>query len=81
MIFARGEMNFTMHDPQRQLLQELEWGCDQRGVAMTYAFIMRQEPNADWPKINAAIRERWKGKNALARVKEMAWKFAEGKEI
>ncbi len=71
-----------MHDPQGQLLLELGWGCDQKSIAMTYAFIMRQEGDkADWPRINQAIRERWPAKGALNRIKVMAWKFAEGMEI
>jgi hypothetical protein len=46
----------------------------QESVAITYAFIMRQEPDADWWRINAAICRRWKGATALERVKRMAWK-------
>ncbi len=68
-----------MHDPQQQLLDEIGWGCSQENIARTYAFIIRQEGDAaDWHKINAAIKARWKGKSALGRVKKMAWKFAQG---
>jgi hypothetical protein len=69
-------MTITMGDPVGTIFEEIAGGATQESVAMTYAFIMRQEPNADWPRINAAILGRWKSKKALARVKEMAWKFA-----
>ena len=70
-----------MHDPQGQLLRELHYpGITQESVAITYAFTIRQLGNtADWPRINAAIMARWKGKTALARVKEMAWKRLESR--
>jgi len=41
---------------------------------------MRQEPKADWPRINRAIMDRWPGKTALERVKTLAWKYYEGRE-
>ncbi len=48
----------------------------QASVAVAYAFIIWQQgPEADWPRINAAIRKRWKGKSALGRVKRMAWGY------
>ena len=73
-------MRIEMHNPQAVLLQELELpGVTQESVALTYAFILRQEPQtADWPTINAAIKRRWKGRTALARIKERAWQIAEG---
>jgi hypothetical protein len=62
-----------MVNPQRVILAELAAGATQKSVALTYAFILRQElTTADWAKINAAIIERWP--KGLARVKEMAWK-------
>ncbi len=72
-------LNFTMDDPQGQLLEELTWPeVTQASVAMTYAYIIRQQGDAaDWKRINRAIRERWKGRTALGRVKTMAWKFGE----
>lgn len=75
-----GKINLTieMHEPQRQILEELTWKhITQASVAITYAFIMAQEPNADWPKINKAIMAKWKGKTALERVKVMAWKHVD----
>ena len=71
-------MTITMHDPQGQLLTELGCkGITQDSIALTYAFILRQEPRAaDWPRLNAAIMARWKGKSALKRIKKKAWKYA-----
>lgn len=68
-----------MHDPQGQLLEELGLpGVTQRSVALTYAFCIRQlGDKADWPKINDAIRKRWRGQTSLKRVKEMAWKYVD----
>lgn len=64
-----------MVDPVSVIFRELaDPQVTQASVALTYAFIMRQEPHADWARINGAICNRWKGKSALTRVKEMAWK-------
>lgn len=74
-------MTITMHNPQEVLLRELDLpGITQESVALTYAFIMRQEGDkADWPTINRAIQQRWKGKAALRRIKERAWAIVEGR--
>lgn len=68
-------LTIEMGDPQGHLLEELKWkGITQESVAITYAFLIMQErDSADWPKVNAAIRERWKGKSALNRIKKLAW--------
>jgi len=65
-----------MFHPQDQLLRELRWpGITQASVAITYAFLIEQEGSAaDWPKVNAAIQARWKGRTALDRIEKMAWK-------
>jgi hypothetical protein len=68
-----------MHNPQAVILREIATGHSQKSVALTYAFILKQEfKTADWPRINRAISERWKSRSALERVKQMAWKFAQG---
>ncbi len=69
-------LTIEMNDPQGQILEELTWrGITQESVALTYAFTIAQEgKTADWSKINAAICAKWKGKTALSRIKEMAWK-------
>ena len=70
------KLTIEMHDPQGQLLEELTWrGVTQDSVALTYAFCIVQLGNsADWPRINAAIRSKWRGKTALTRVKQSAWR-------
>lgn len=71
-------MIIELHNPQELILREIaDSRITQESVALTYAFILRQEPKtADWAKINAAIMQRWKGKTALTRIKERAWKLA-----
>lgn len=71
-------MKIEMHDPQGVIMREIaDPGMKQKDVALTYAFIMRQCGDAaDYARINAAIRERWKGRDSLARIKELAWEFA-----
>ncbi len=68
-----------MHDPEGQLLAELKYpGITQRSVAITYAFLIAQcGKTANWPKVNRAIMRRWKGRTALSRIKEQAWKTVE----
>ncbi len=72
-------LTLEMDDPQGHILEELTWkGITQDSVAITYAFIIAQLGDAaDWRKVNAAIRAKWKGKSALPRIKEMAWKQVE----
>lgn len=74
-------MIIELSNPQEIILRELaDPRITQDSVALTYAFILRQEPKtADWPRINAAIMARWKGKTALARIKERAWRYAENR--
>lgn len=73
------KLDIEMFQPQEQLLREITLpGTTQASVAITYAYIIAQESDkADWPTLNAAIRERWKSPSALKRVKEMAWKHVE----
>lgn len=71
-------LTIEMDDPCGQIMQELTWpGITQRSVALTYAFIIAQEPRADVSKINAAIQAKWKGRTALERIKTLAWKQVE----
>ncbi len=64
-----------MVDPQKVILRELASGMhSQKSIALTYAFVMRQEgESADYRTINSAIMARWP--KGLERVKKMAWKF------
>lgn len=64
--------------PQQQILGEIaDARLRQRDIAMTYGLIMKlgQQNEVDWAAINTAIQNRWP--KGLARIKEMAWKFAE----
>ena len=74
----RRRLTIEMHNPVRQIFEELNQpGITQASVAITYAFIIAQEPHADWTKINAAIQVRWKGNTALERIKMAAWKYVD----
>ena len=69
------KLTIEMHNPVGQIMDELAMKeITQASVAITYAFVMAQEPDADFAAINAAIRARWKGKTALTSIKEAAWK-------
>ena len=71
-------LTIEMVNPERQIMEEIRNGVGQDSVAITYAFCIAQLGDAaDWPAINAAIQERWKGKTALRRVKESAWRHVE----
>lgn len=71
-------LTIEMNDPVGVIMREVEDPKLKQGdVALTYAFIIAQEPDADFSAINAAIRKRWKGKSALGRIKEAAWKQIE----
>jgi len=50
----------------------------QADVAYVYYKVMQEWGDAaNWPVINAAIMDRWKGKTSLRRIKKMAWEFYE----
>jgi hypothetical protein len=72
-------LTIEMHDPEGTILSELaSKAVPQSSIAITYAFLIAQEENtADWPKINQAIRERWRGRAALERIKKQAWKHVD----
>lgn len=74
-------MTAELHNPVDLIFREIaNPKMRQIDVAYTYAFILRQEPKtAPWENINWAIMQRWPGKSALTRIKETAWKIAEGK--
>ena len=76
---SRMKLTIEMGDPVGTLLEEIRYpGITQDSVAITYAFIIAQKgDDAPWPEINAAIRDKWKSKTALRRVKEAAWKIVE----
>ena len=48
----RRRLTIEMHNPVRQIFEELNQpGITQASVAITYAFIIAQEPHSDWTKI------------------------------
>ena len=68
------ETRVEMVFPQQTILDEIASGHSQESVALTYAFIVRQEPKtADWATINKAIAGRWP--KGLDRVKKKAWRY------
>lgn len=61
-------------EAESMIIDGIRSGLTQRQIAVTYAVIITQlGSDANWPKINRAIRKRWKGKTALKRVKRIAW--------
>lgn len=52
----------------------------QADVASTYglAMLSSERDTIDWAKVNQAIMARW-SRSGLVRIKEAAWKLAEGK--
>ena len=56
---------------------EIQQGCTQKQIATTYALGLRSSYPTDWKRVNAAILAKWP--KGLVRVKELAWKIAEGK--
>lgn len=61
--------------PQSVLIEELRIkGITQRSIAITYAFIIKQEPDSDFSIINKAITEKF-GIKGLMRIRNKAWKL------
>lgn len=52
---------------------------NQRDIATVYALALRssERKTIDWLAVNTAILQRWP--KGLTRVKELAWKIAEGR--
>ncbi len=72
-------LTIEMDNPAQVIMEELTRpGITQASLAITYAFCIAQEPETVFPAINAAIQRRYRGKTALARIKEAAWKHVEG---
>lgn len=71
--------HYEMVNPVGVIMREIaDPRMTQASVALTYAFVMRQLGNgAPYAEINAAIMQRWRGKTALTRIKEAAWKHLE----
>ncbi|MCC7340723.1 MAG: hypothetical protein IT170_06530 [Bryobacterales bacterium] len=75
------ELQIELTNPVGHIMREIaDPRFKQRDVALTYAIIMRQMGHgADYAAINAAIMQRWKGRTALNRIKEAAWKILEAR--
>lgn len=56
---------------------EINQGCTQKDIAMTYAMGLVSTWPTDWKRVNAMILAKWP--KGLARVKAMAWKLVETK--
>ncbi len=70
-------MIVELANPQAVILQEInEYKLTQPGIALTYAFCIRQQGEVDFRVVNQAIIDRW-SVSGLVRVKEMAWKHIE----
>lgn len=50
---------------------EIRQGCNQRQIAQSYALAIRSSWPTDWPRVNAAIIDKWP--KGLERIKRMAW--------
>ena len=74
-------MQIQMVDPQQVILEEIADGRLTRDdVALTYAIAIRQKSEMDWPRVNAAILERW-SMDALFYIKRKAWAVVEGRDV
>lgn len=75
-------MRMMLSDPTGQIERECaEPEMKQRDVALTYALAIRDEDMVpvDWKRANAAILKRWP--KGLQRVKEMAWRMIQRREV
>jgi hypothetical protein len=71
------EYIIVLSTPTETLLEEINvLKLTQEDVAITYALALRDRDNVDWPRVNAAIVERW-SLSGLKRIKRVAWKKAE----
>jgi hypothetical protein len=65
--------HIELADPEGMLLEEIaDRRLTQADIAMTYRLALRSHDRVDWPKVNAAIIERW-SLTGLKRVKRLAW--------
>jgi len=51
---------------------EIEQGCTQKQIAMTYGLALRSSWPTAWAKVNKMILKRW-SMSGLERIKKMAW--------
>ena len=74
-------MPFELTFPEQQIEQELANNCTQADIAVTYAPCLAHSDveQLDWARINAVILTRYK-KSGLERIKNRAWKIAQGRQ-
>lgn len=68
-------MTYRMHlaNTTEILLEEIaDPRMKRKDVAVTYGLAIRSADETDWPRVNAAIIERW-SKAALNTIKKWAW--------
>lgn len=69
-----GSSLITSRDWTAELLADVnDWAARRVDVAMSYAAAIRYERDIDWPRVNAAIIEKW-SKSGLEWIKREAWK-------
>jgi hypothetical protein len=66
-------IEFRLADPEGELMETIARpGTKIRELTVTYGLALRDMDRVDWPKVNAAIIERWSA-GTLDRVKKAAW--------
>lgn len=66
------KMEVKLLNGEQAILQEIaSEKAKQKDVALTYAFLLRQEEDVDWASINQAIISRW-SISGLNKIKKMA---------
>lgn len=76
-VARRGTLQLL--NAERHLLNDIADRHQTRDdVAITYAMALGSDEHIDWPKVNAAVVDRW-SVSALEYIKGKAWKFAEGR--
>lgn len=68
-------LRFSLMNCEAALLDEI--GHDEmkrNDIALTYAMALTSDEDIDFPKVNAAIIDRW-STSALAYIKTRAWKL------
>lgn len=81
VIQAQSEgLTVGMVDPLGQVVRECAYvpKMTQKGIALTYAFALRQDVTADFGAANRAIIATY-GVKGLNRIKALAWDYASGK--
>lgn len=74
-------LSVGMVDPLGQIVRECGYTpkMTQKGIALTYAFALRQDMEADFGPANRAIVATY-GVKALDRIKSLAWDYASGRK-